>query len=174
MSCSASERSLLQWETRLLPLDPVTVSHVLKNPNIYEKPSTYRRQIEWLIGCGVHAAEGNAHKHQRRITAPAFSIQNMRTFVPLIFNKGEELKDKWMGLIQEQDVKDTQKNPTGLQLDVCDWVSRATFDVIGLAGAFLPSAASPHQSKAPPRFMFRVRLSPQCHSKRRQRSAQSI
>jgi len=122
----------------------------------------------------VHAAEGNAHKRQRRVAAPAFSIQNMRGFVPLIFNKGEELKDRWMGLIQEQAVKDTQKNPTGLQLDVCHWVSRATFDVIGLAGAFLLSAASPHQPTVPTRFMFRIRLSPQCHPKRRQRTAQSI
>ena len=136
---SASDLSFLQWETRLLPLDPVTVSHVLNNPNIYEKPSISRRLIEWLIGHGVHAAEGNAHKRQRRVAAPAFSIQNMRAFVPLIFNKGEELKDRWMGLIQEQAVKDTQKDPTGLQLDICHWVSRATFDVIGLAGAFLPS-----------------------------------
>jgi hypothetical protein len=136
---SAGDLSFLQWETRLLPLDPVTVSHVLKNPNIYEKPSTSRRLIEWLIGCGVHAAEGDAHKRQRRVAAPAFSIQNMRAFVPLVFNKGEELKDRWMGLVQEQTIKDTQKNPTGLQLDVCHWVSRATFDVIGLVGAFLPS-----------------------------------
>jgi hypothetical protein len=136
---SAGDLSFLQWETRLLPLDPVTVSHVLNNPNTYEKPSISRRLIEWLIGYGVHAAEGNAHKRQRRVAAPAFSIQNMRAFVPLIFNKGEELKDRWMGLIQEQAVKDMQKNLTGLQLDVCHWVSRATFDVIGLAGAFLPS-----------------------------------
>jgi hypothetical protein len=120
-------------------LDPVTVSHVLKNPNIYEKPSITRRVIEWLVGCGVPAAEGNAHKRQRRVAATAFSIQNMRAFVPLVFKKGEELKDRWIRLVQEQAVKDTQKNPTGLQLDVCHWVSRATFDVIGLAGALLPS-----------------------------------
>ena len=136
---SASDLSFLQWETRLLPLDPVTVSHVMKNSTIYEKPSTSRRLIEWLIGCGVHGAEGEAHKRQRRVATPAFSTQNIRAFVPLIFNKGEELKDRWMGLIQEQAVKDTQKNPTGIQLDVCHWVSRATFDVIGLAGAFLSS-----------------------------------
>ena len=111
----------------------------MKNPNIYKKPSVTRRLIEWLIGCGVYAAEGNAHERQRRVAAPAFSIQNMRVFVPLVFNKGEELKDRWMGLVQEQAVKDTQKNPTGLQLDDCHWVSRATFDVIGQGGAFLPS-----------------------------------
>jgi hypothetical protein len=87
----------------------------------------------------VHAAEGDAHKRQRRVAAPAFSIQNTRAFVPLVFNKGEELKDRWMGLIQDQAVKDTQKDLTGLQLDVSHWVSRATFDVIGLVGASLPS-----------------------------------
>jgi hypothetical protein len=96
-----------------------SISH-LENPNIYEKPSITRRVIEWLVGCGVPAAEGNAHKRQRRIAEPAFSIQNMRAFVPLVFNKGEELKDRWMGLVQEQAVKDTQMNPTGLQLDVCE------------------------------------------------------
>jgi hypothetical protein len=135
---------------------------------------TSRRLIEWLIGCGVHGAEGNAHKRQRRVAAPAFSIQNMRAFVPLMFNKGEELKDRWMGLIQEQAVGDSQKNPTGIQLDVCHWVSRATFDVIGLAGAFLPSVCIIHQPTTPPPFMFRIRLSPQCHPKRRQRTAQGI
>ena len=46
--------------------------------------------IEWIIGCGVHAAEGNAHERQRRVrvAAPAFSIQNMRAFVPLVFQQG--------------------------------------------------------------------------------------
>lgn len=83
------------------------------------------------------AAEGHVHKRQRRVATPAFSIQNMRALVPLVFNKGEELKDRWMGLIQEQAVDGSQKHPAGMRLDVCHWVSRATFDVIGLAGAFL-------------------------------------
>ena len=82
------------------------------------------------------AAEGHVHKRQRRVATPAFSIQNMRALVPLVFNKGEELKDRWMGLIQDQAIDNSQKNPIGIRLDVCHWVSRATFDVIGLAGGF--------------------------------------
>jgi cytochrome P450 len=109
----------------------------LKNPTIYEKPLQSRKIIEALIGCGMLAAEGHVHKRQRRVATPAFSIQNMRALVPLVFNKGEELKDRWMGLIQEQAVDGSQKHPAGMRLDVCHWVSRATFDVIGLAGAFL-------------------------------------
>jgi len=98
------------------------------------------------------AAEGHVHKRQRRVATPAFSIQNMRAFVPLVFNKGEELKDRWMGLIQEHAIQNSQKDSTGLRLDVCHWVSRATFDVIGLAGAFLPSFTSPHQPMVPHRL----------------------
>jgi cytochrome P450 len=75
------------------------------------------------------ATEGHVHKRQRRVATPAFSKQNMRALVPVVFNKGEELKDRWMGLIQEQ-----SNNKTGIRLDVCHWVSRATFDVIGMSG----------------------------------------
>jgi hypothetical protein len=170
MCSSASDLSFLQWETRLLPLDPVTVAHILKNPTVYEKPFISRRLIEWLIGCGMLAAEGHVHKRQRRVATPAFSIQNMRAFVPLIFNKGEELKDRWMGLIQEHAIKDSQKNSTGLRLDVCHWVSRATFDVIGLAGAFLLSLDITPSAYGATSFIFRIRLSLQCHTERRQRT----
>jgi len=110
------------------------VAHVTKNPTIYEKPAPSRRLIEGLIGCGMLAAEGPVHRRQRRVATPAFSNQNMRALVPLVFNKGEELKDRWMGLIQEQAVDNLEK-PKGIRLDVCHWVSRATFDVIGIAGA---------------------------------------
>ena len=134
---SVSDRLSSQWEPRLLPLDPVTVAHVLKNSTIYEKPALSRRIIEGFIGCGMFAAEGLVHKRQRRVATPAFSIQNMRALVPIVFNKGEELKDRWMGLIQEQVIDNPQKNPTGIRLDVSHWLSRATFDVIGLAGRFL-------------------------------------
>jgi hypothetical protein len=52
----------------------------------------------------------------------------MRALVPLVFQKGGELKERWMGIIGD--------NKEGARIDVCRWISRATFDVIGLAGAF--------------------------------------
>lgn len=102
--------------------------------------------IEGLIGCGMLAAEGSVHRRQRRVCTPAFSNQNLRALVPLVFNKGEELKDRWMGLIQEQAVDSSEKR-NGIRLDVCHWVSRATFDVIGIAGTlpqFSTSFTCPH------------------------------
>jgi len=120
-----------QWDVRLLTLDPVSVAHVLKNSSTYEKPWQSRRLITSLIGCGMLAAEGLVHKRQRRVATPAFSIQNLRGLVPLVFKKGNELKDKWIQM--------TNDHPEPLRLDVCHWISRATFDVIGLAGVWLPT-----------------------------------
>jgi cytochrome P450 len=124
----------LQWDERLLTLDPVSVAHVLKHYTIYEKPWQSRRLITRLIGCGLLAAEGQIHKRQRRVATPAFSIQNMRALVPLVFEKGNELMNRWMDMIVEAQKGDVKTVAGGVRIDVCHWINRATFDVIGLAG----------------------------------------
>ncbi|KAF5370085.1 hypothetical protein D9758_001087 [Tetrapyrgos nigripes] len=119
------------WDDRLLTLDPVSLSHVLKNTAVYQKPWQSRRLITSLIGCGMLSAEGQMHKRQRRVATPAFSIQNLRALIPLVFQKGNELKDRWMIIIKKEQKLGTENEHV---LDVCHWISRATFDVIGLAG----------------------------------------
>ena len=79
------------------------------------------------------AAEGQVHKRMRRVGTPAFSIQNMRAFVPVTFRKANELKEKWEKLIDQQHLNSTPEK-SGARLDICHWISRATFDVIGVAG----------------------------------------
>ncbi|KAF5354697.1 hypothetical protein D9756_005236 [Leucocoprinus leucothites] len=124
-------RGLGPWDERLLTLDPLSVQHVLKNTTIYEKPWQSRALITSLIGCGMLSAEGHVHKRQRRVATPAFSIQNLRELIPLVFNKGTQLKDKWMRLASEG--AQTCEGPAAT-VDVCRELSRATFDVIGIAG----------------------------------------
>lgn len=87
------------------------------------------------------AAEGQVHKRMRRVGTPAFSVQNMRALVPVVFGKARELKEKWAEMISANekemvagDLKSDKDTAMGLRLDVCHWISRATFDVIGLAG----------------------------------------
>lgn len=118
-----------QWDDRLLTLDPLSLAHVLKTPEIYEKPWQSRRIIEALIGRGILAAEGQMHKRHRRVASPAFSIQNMRALAPLVFRKGTQLKDRMAGLVDDGADADGF-----VALDIAHWVSRATFDVIGVAG----------------------------------------
>lgn len=83
------------------------------------------------------AAEGQVHKRQRRVATPAFGIHNLRALEPLVFSKGILLKDKWLSLM-----KGAENTEGGMKLDVCDWISRATFDVMGFAGMRLHSQIS--------------------------------
>lgn len=79
------------------------------------------------------SAEGQMHKRQRRIATPAFSNQNMRALIPLVFQKGDQLKNRWMDIMNAGTTE-------AATVDVCQWMSRATFDIIGLAGSpLLPS-----------------------------------
>ncbi|KAJ7084294.1 cytochrome-450 hydroxylase [Mycena belliarum] len=125
-------RGLGPWDERLLTLDPASLSHIMKNTTIYEKPWQSRRLITSLIGCGMLSAEGQVHKRQRRVAMPAFSGQNMRSLVEISFKKGMQLRDVWMHMLPlEAEKADTSPSA---QINVGLFLSRATFDVIGLAG----------------------------------------
>ncbi|KAF8210134.1 cytochrome P450 [Mycena galopus ATCC 62051] len=118
-------RGLGPWDERLLTLDPVSFSHIVKNTAIYEKPWQSRTLITSLIGCGMLSAEGQMHKRQRRVALPAFSAQNMRSLVDISFNKGIQLRDTWLDLLLSE-----SESP----IEISQFLSRLTFDVIGLAG----------------------------------------
>ncbi|KAK0212946.1 cytochrome-450 hydroxylase [Desarmillaria ectypa] len=117
------------WDERLLTLDPVAVAHILKNTAVYEKPLLSRRIINNLIGCGMLSAEGQLYKRLRRIATPAFSAYNMRALVPHVFKKAQQLTNRWLSIMKEH-----EHEREYLSINVCHWLSRATFDVIGLAG----------------------------------------
>ncbi|KAJ7045418.1 cytochrome-450 hydroxylase [Mycena alexandri] len=123
-------RGLGPWDERLLTLDPVSLTHIVKNTAVYEKPWQSRALITSLIGCGMLSAEGQVHKRQRRVALPAFSGQNMRSLVDIAFKKGIELRDAWVDLLPAAGSETT----SAARIDVCQFLSRVTFDVVGLAG----------------------------------------
>ncbi|KAL4249351.1 cytochrome P450 family protein [Abortiporus biennis] len=128
-------RGPFPWDDRLISVDPVAISYILKNTSIYEKPWQSRAFISSLIGCGMLSAEGKAHKRFRRVATPAFSIQHLRDSKVAIFQKGLGIKKSWMSLIEtDQTESESQDNFKGTRFDVCDWIYRATFDVIGVTG----------------------------------------
>jgi cytochrome P450 len=165
----------LQWDERLFTLDPISMAHIMKRSDIYEKPWQSRSLITGLIGCGMLAAEGVMHKRQRRVASPAFSLQNLRALVPLVFKKGTQLRDTWIELLERDIISNDEatvsslvndrlngveekKEYKGVKLDVAMWVSRATFDVIGLAGTLAHISITSQSLTRAPRCRFRVQL----------------
>jgi len=89
--------------------------------------------------------EGDEHRFQRRILAPAFTLQAIKNVTPIFFRKADELHDRWKdltsGVVSLEAEASSRDSPTassasdsGNIIDVAHWISRASFDVIGLAG----------------------------------------
>ncbi|EJU05910.1 cytochrome P450 [Dacryopinax primogenitus] len=96
----------------------------------YPKPVAVQRSLARAVGEGLLIAEGEVHKRQRRIMNPSFSPAEIRELTPIFWDKAGELRDIW--------VKELDQAAAGgandLVIDICKWMSRATLDIIGLAG----------------------------------------
>ena len=89
--------------------------------------------------------------------APAFNSAALKEMYPVFVRKAEELRDCWDRIIdpsrssiphptpssatppgeKEEDTPDFSpagKFSQGIVFDICDWMNRATLDVVGLAG----------------------------------------
>jgi len=116
---------------RLMSLDFRVISHVLNSP-IYEKPWQTRSVLSRLIGRGIFSMEGAEHKLQRKLVGPAFTKHSVKAMTPIFLQKAEELRDRWDAIISQVPSSPTHVPPA--TIDVYHWLSRAAFDVIGLAG----------------------------------------
>lgn len=88
--------------------------------------------------------EGKEHAQQRKIVHSAFTPQSVKNMTPIFFQKAEELQERWKNMLYEaQSANPSSDANSDKQLsspvaetviDVAHWISRAAFDVIGLAG----------------------------------------
>ncbi|KAF9454954.1 cytochrome P450 [Macrolepiota fuliginosa MF-IS2] len=125
-----------KFDYRLLSFDFRIVSHVLTSPT-YEKPWQTRSFLSRLIGRGIFSMEGQVHKIQRKIISPAFSSQALKHMTPVMYQKAQELRERWLKILSSSATSRSTTEPekTGdTIIDVSHWISRASFDVIGLAG----------------------------------------
>ncbi|KIM28249.1 hypothetical protein M408DRAFT_329595 [Serendipita vermifera MAFF 305830] len=117
-------KSLLNSD-RLTTVDTKALNHILASPMVYYKPSHLRLTLGQLIGEGLIFAEGAAHKRQRRVMNPTFSLGNIRQMTAIFMTKALELRDSISHHIATQG-----EDP----LDAIPYVSRCTLDIVGLAG----------------------------------------
>ncbi|PPQ72758.1 hypothetical protein CVT24_012798 [Panaeolus cyanescens] len=112
--------------TQLYTIDTKAVQHILMNTNIYTKPEAVRHRLSMLLGNGLVLVEGDKHKEQRRLMNPAFSAARIRDMTGIFIQKSIELRT---ALLLE-----CAKGGGQADIEALSWLSKATLDIIGLAG----------------------------------------
>ncbi|KAG9019552.1 hypothetical protein FS842_007833 [Serendipita sp. 407] len=113
---------------RVYTTDTKAVNYVLNHSMVYRKPDQTRFMLSRILGDGLLFVEGHDHKRQRRVMNPSFGTSHIRDMTSIFVDKSAELRDVLMSRL-------TSKEGEGeIKLDVLSYLSRATLDIIGLAG----------------------------------------
>ncbi|KAJ3796242.1 cytochrome P450 [Lentinula aff. detonsa] len=110
----------------LFTLDHKALNHILMHHYVWQKHDASRFHFTRIVGPGLLVAEGDHHKLQRRVMNPAFGPAQVRDLTETFIDKSMELKDLWSSRI-------IAAGGT-VKLNVLDWISKMTLDVIGRAG----------------------------------------
>ncbi|OIW35254.1 cytochrome P450 97B3 [Coniochaeta ligniaria NRRL 30616] len=130
-------RSLFNQE-RIMPVSPQALKEVLVTKNYdFTKPSEFVTGLGRLLGIGLFLAEGEEHKHQRRNLLPAFAFRHLKDLVPIFWDMSREgvlvMADKVLAEAQ-QNSDEEKLPPKTAVLEISDWASRMTLDIIGVTG----------------------------------------
>lgn len=121
---------------------PKALSEVLVTKNYdFVKPDHVARGIGRLLGVGVLLAEGEEHKTQRKNLMPAFAFRHVKDLYPTFWSKSREAVVAMTEAVKADEAKKVESadvEKTGVKqeavIEAGQWASRATLDIIGLAG----------------------------------------
>lgn len=128
----------MRLHERLMVTSPKMLSEILNTHNYdFSKPAHFRLAFSRFLGSGLFLAEGEEHKQQRKIMMPAFSYRRIQDLYPVFWAKSQEMVDC---LLKSSTVEEPSA-PTDAEVsarnsgsvEVGEWASRATLDIIGLA-----------------------------------------
>lgn len=115
---------------RILLVSPTALADVLVNRNYdFEKPAPLRKGISRILGLGLFLAEGDEHKRQRKTMMPAFAFRHVKNLYPVFWRKAQELVKEIALYTKSHSTEVSEKG-----IEVNGWASRATLDIIGVAG----------------------------------------
>ncbi|KAJ7679608.1 cytochrome P450 [Mycena rosella] len=106
----------------LYTTDTKAIQHFLSRTDIYQKSEASRFSLGRIVGPGVLVVEGNEHKHQN----PAFGAPQVRELTSIFVDTSIQLRDIWAA--------EAAKNGGVARVEILSWLSKATLDMIGLAG----------------------------------------
>ena len=99
----------------------------IRNTYTWIKPQSYRNTMFPILGNGVFLAEGDVHAQQRKALTSGFSISSIKALSPIFWRKSLLLSRLWQFELRKEGVQFKS-------IEVLDWLSRATLDIIGEAG----------------------------------------
>ncbi|KAH7397318.1 cytochrome P450 [Pyrenochaeta sp. MPI-SDFR-AT-0127] len=115
-------------EPRVLLTNPKALGEVLVQRNYdFVKPQRLSSGLGRLLGVGILLAEGDEHKRQRKLLMPAFSFRHIKDLYPVFWSKAQEMTNQISTVIESSP-------DSSSIIEIRDWASRATLDIIGLAG----------------------------------------
>ncbi|RAQ41604.1 cytochrome P450 [Aspergillus flavus] len=130
-------------------VDNSALKHILVEASYnYEKTASNRKFLSRLFGEGILTAGGKVHAQQRKALNPAFSISAIKALAPAFWDYSCSMSSYW-----EQDIKESSDD--SVSLDISDWASRATLDIIVAVG-FGAKIDTLHNSTAPLIEAFRT------------------
>ncbi|CAK7205634.1 hypothetical protein SEUCBS139899_008412 [Sporothrix eucalyptigena] len=124
-------------QERLIITKPKALAEVLVSKNYdFVKPSQMRHALSRILGVGILLAEGDEHRFQRKMLAPAFAFRHIKDLYPVFWRKGRESVVAMRRQINEQRAAAFPGAPPeeSTHLEINSWASRVTLDIIGEAG----------------------------------------
>ncbi|RYP68909.1 hypothetical protein DL770_008367 [Monosporascus sp. CRB-9-2] len=132
-------------QERLLVTNAKTLSEVLVTRSYdFVKPADVQHTLSRILGVGILVAEGDEHRFQRKKLMPAFAFRRTKDLYPVFWDKGREVVEAMTEHIiargpssswpSEQADPEREGKRNSAVIEVGDWASRATLDIIGVAG----------------------------------------
>jgi len=135
------------FQERLLVTNTKALGEVLVTKNYdFIKPPQLAKTIGRILGLGILFAEGDEHKMQRKNLMPAFAYRHIKDLHAVFWAKAREMTEVAKADIKsssEKTFEPPSNNPAvadGVEqhapgaIEVGDYFSRATLDIIGLSG----------------------------------------
>ncbi|PYH91074.1 cytochrome P450 monooxygenase [Aspergillus ellipticus CBS 707.79] len=115
---------------RLVVTSPKALSEILvQKVYEFEKPLLIRRSLGRITGeHGVLLVEGPEHKRQRKNLMPAFQYRHIKNLYSVFWSKSIEMVNMIEKELQQR------SDPADNVISIETWSSRATLDIIGVAG----------------------------------------
>ncbi|KAL2422000.1 Cytochrome P450 monooxygenase FUM15 [Exophiala dermatitidis] len=121
---------------RLLITEPKALAEVLTTKNYdFIKPELLRSGLSQVLGVGILLAEGDEHKAQRKNLMPAFHFRHIKELYPIFWSKSMEMVQCIQSELEKAQASAPDKSEAQpFSVEIGEWVSRATLDIIGVAG----------------------------------------